>query len=246
MTKQKDTYGLIGKKLSHSFSADFFNKKFKAEEIDAEYVNIELRDIADFPESIKRCPNLKGLNVTIPYKKSIIPFLDELSPAAKAIGAVNTIQFKAGQLIGHNTDLVGFEKSLKPILEQQHQKALVLGTGGAARAVAYVLGKLKIDYQFVSRKASKNAIFYGDLTKESILEHKLIINSTPLGMLPNVDEAPKIPYEAIGTEHLLYDLIYNPAETLFLKKGQAQGAQIKNGLEMLELQALAAWSIWNK
>ncbi|MEX0810588.1 MAG: shikimate dehydrogenase [Chitinophagales bacterium] len=246
MTKQKDTYGLIGKKLSHSFSQSFFLKKFKGENRAARYLNFELETIAEFEKLISNNPGLKGLNVTIPYKEAIIPYLNHVSSAAKEIGAVNTIQFKFGQLIGHNTDVIGFEKSIKPLLDDKHQKALVLGTGGAARAVAYVLGKLKIDYQFVSRKASKNAIFYGDLTKESILEHKLIINSTPLGMLPNVDEAPKIPYEAIGTEHLLYDLIYNPAETLFLKKGQAQGAQIKNGLEMLELQALAAWSIWNK
>lgn len=246
MCNSTKTYGLIGKKLSHSFSADFFNRKFKREKIEAEYLNFELPTIKAIEMIFVEYPNLRGLNVTIPYKEAVVPYLDELSPAAEEAGAVNTIQFKGHKRIGHNTDVIGFEASLKPLLKPYHQKALVLGTGGAAKAVVYVLRKLGIAYQLVSRKAGANQITYDEVTPKTIEEYSLIINTTPLGMAPHLDAAPELPYEAIGPRHLLYDLIYNPEATLFLQKGKAQGAPTKNGLEMLEKQALAAWGIWNE
>lgn len=241
-----DIYGLIGKKLGHSFSADFFNQKFKLENTDAEYLNFELKSIIEIEKILSDNPNIKGLNVTIPYKESIISYLDELSASAKAVGAVNTIQFTDGKLIGHNTDVTGFEKSLKPLLKEYHKKALVLGTGGASKAVVYVLSKLGIPFQLVARNESDNNISYRSITSNIINEHLLIINTTPLGMWPDTDSSPDIPYQILEQKHLLYDLVYNPEETLFLKKGQSRGAHIKNGKEMLELQALAAWKIWGK
>ena len=239
-------YGLIGYPLSHSFSKGYFAEKFAKENIvDCKYDVFPLEKIEDFVELCNDKKNLIGLNVTIPYKEKIIPFLDELDETAANIGAVNTIKFSNGKKIGYNSDAYGFEMSLKPLLKQHHTKALILGTGGASKAVEYVLKKLGIAFQYVSRTKNDKAISYEELN-ESIIQHsKLIINTTPIGMYPNIDTAPDIPYNVITDKHLLYDLIYNPEETLFLKKGKEKGAQTKNGLEMLYLQAERSWEIWN-
>lgn len=240
-------YGLIGYPLSHSFSPAYFGAKFEKEQIIADYSAYPLAKITDFPALLKQFSgNLKGLNVTIPYKQAIIPYLDQLLPAAQEIGAVNTIQFKNNQLIGHNTDVYGFEKSLIPLLKPNHQKALILGTGGASKAIIYVCNQLQISYQLVSRTPKENAITYQDLTPEIMMQYSLIINTTPLGMSPNLDTCPAIPYKHLTNHHLLYDLVYNPAITQFMQKGIDQNAVVKNGLEMLHLQAEKAWQIWNK
>lgn len=241
----QSVYGLIGYPLSHSFSPGYFKEKFAKVEIDAVYRLFPLANIKELPQLLAKYPSLSGLNVTIPYKEQVIPFLDDIDNAAKAIGAVNCIKISNGQLKGYNTDVIGFEHSLAPLLQPQHTKALVLGTGGAAKAVAYVLGKLNINYQLVSSSDKTGTIAYRDISTDTIEEHKLIINTTPLGMHPNTDACPDIPYSALGETHLLYDLIYNPEETTFLKKGNAQGATTKNGYEMLVLQAEASWDIWN-
>lgn len=240
-------YGLIGYPLSHSFSKGFFAEKFSRENIQGcLYDNFPLENIGLFPQIWQQQPELKGINVTIPYKQEVIPYLDVLSDAVKEIGAVNCIRLEAnGQLRGFNTDVTGFRRSLEPLLQPQHTKALVLGTGGAAKAVKYVLKELNIPFLEVSRTASATAIAYEDLTEELMEQHTLVINTTPLGMYPKVDTAPPIPYEAITAAHLLYDLVYNPAIPLFLEKGAARGATIKNGHEMLILQAEASWEIWN-
>lgn len=238
-------YGLIGYPLSHSFSAEFFNKKFKEEKIAEKYCLFPLKTIEEFPKLTKTYPDLKGLNVTIPYKEKIIPYLDTLSEEAHEINAVNVINFeKSGKLKGFNTDIIGFRDSLIPLLQDNMSSALILGTGGASKAVAYVLKKLEIDFSFVSRNKDKGHLSYNELDKETILNNPIIINTTPLGMWPEIDKCPDIPYEYINPGHLCYDLIYNPEETLFLKKCAKMGAHIKNGLEMLHLQALAAWNIW--
>jgi shikimate dehydrogenase len=239
------TYGLIGYPLTHSFSPAYFSNKFRQEGIDAVYEKYELKDISEFGEVLRTRPEIQGLNVTIPYKQSIIPFLDELSEDAKAIGAVNCIAFKDGKLEGHNTDVIGFEKSLLPLLKSDHQKALVLGTGGSSLAVRYVLDRINIPYQLVSRTKSPAAITYDELNEAILKEYLIIINTTPLGMFPNVENCPQLPYPALGPAHVLYDLIYNPAETKFLALGKMQGAYIKNGWQMLQLQADASWDIWN-
>lgn len=244
MQSSSATYGLIGAKLGHSFSANFFNKKFQQEQIAAEYINIELESIDDFPNSIRQIPNLKGLNVTIPYKESIIPFLDDCSIHAQKIGAVNTVEFIDGKLIGHNTDWIGFRDSIKPLLQEHHKKALILGSGGSSKAVQYALRKLGIEHKIVSRNAELNQLSYRNLNEELQSSYTILINTTPLGMFPNVNASPDIDYSLLSSKHLLYDLVYNPKETLFLKKGKLQDAQIKNGLEMLELQASASWQIW--
>lgn len=242
MTKQ---FGLIGYPLSHSFSKGYFSEKFQKENItDCNYAVFPLEKIEDFVELCNDRSNLVGLNVTIPYKEKIIPFLDELNEEANQIGAVNTIKFVNGKKIGYNTDCYGFEMSLKPLLKPHHTSALILGNGGASKAVEYVLQKLGIQFQYVSRKKSEKAISYDDVDALIINHSTLIINSTPIGMYPNVNAAPDIPYNAITEKHLLYDLIYNPEETLFLKKGKENGAQTKNGLEMLYLQAERSWEIW--
>jgi shikimate dehydrogenase len=238
-------YGLIGYPLSHSFSPKWFSEKFAAEDIDATYKPYPLEHVEDILDLLANYP-LKGLNVTIPYKESIIDFLDSLSPEAKAIGAVNCIDIRNGKRTGHNTDIIGFERSLTPLLQPHHTKALVLGTGGAAKAVNYVLDKLGIDRQSISRNKTENTLTYSELTEEVISTHTLIINTTPLGMSPNTDEAPPIPYNHLTKKHLLYDLIYNPSETKFLAQGKANGVKTKNGHEMLTLQAEASWNIWNK
>lgn len=244
MAKSKNLYGLIGKKLNYSFSSEYFKNKFEKEAIkDTEYINFQLANIADFEEVLEQNPNLKGLNVTIPYKQEIIPFLDELSEDAKRIGAVNTIEFKEGKLIGHNTDVIGFEQSLKPLLNSRHKKAVIFGIGGAAKAVAFVMKKLKIPTRVVSRDRTKQT--YKDVNKAFLRERQILINTTPLGTFPKVDECVDIYYHGITAYHLAYDLVYNPEETLFLQKAKKQGATIKNGREMLELQAEASWKIWN-
>jgi shikimate dehydrogenase len=242
MTKH---YGLIGYPLTHSFSPAYFANKFREEGIDAAYEKFEIKEIAAFPELIKARPEIKGLNVTIPYKQSVILFLDELSEEAKAIGAVNCISFTNGKLKGHNTDVIGFEKSFVPLLRPQHRKALVLGTGGSSLAVRYVLDRLNIPYQLVSRTKSPTAITYEELNEAILKEYLILINTTPVGMFPDVENCPRLPYAAISSEHLMYDLIYNPAETKFLALGKMQGAYIKNGWEMLQLQADASWQRWN-
>lgn len=238
-------YGLIGYPLSHSFSKGYFAKKFKEELItDAVYDVFPLETISHFLGLCKQYPNLKGLNVTIPYKEQVIAYLDKLDDEAQTIGAVNTIKFFNGKKIGYNSDCYGFEMSLRPLLQAHHKSALILGTGGASKAVEYVLKKLQIDFQYVSRTRTPSSLLYQDVLLANELPY-LIINTTPLGMYPNVDAAPEIPYSLITDKHLLYDLVYNPDETSFLKNGKFQGAQIKNGLEMLHLQAERSWQIWN-
>ncbi|TWV14767.1 shikimate dehydrogenase [Bacteroidaceae bacterium HV4-6-C5C] len=245
-------YGLIGYPLKHSFSIGYFNEKFRAENIDAEYVNYEIPSIENFMEIIEENPDLNGLNVTIPYKEQVIPYLDELDKdTAKRIGAVNVIkiirQKSKVKLVGYNSDIIGFTKSIQPLLQSHHKNALILGTGGASKAVYYGLLDLGIKSTFVSRsKKGPNTITYEEITPELIEKNAVIVNSTPVGMYPKVDYCPFLPYKSLTPRHLLYDLLYNPNETLFMKKGQDQGATTKNGLEMLLLQAFAAWEIWNK
>jgi len=245
--KQKHTFGLIGKVLGYSFSKKYFSQKFLEEGLsNCVYENFELEEIAAFSHLIKKTTNLKGLNVTIPYKTEVISFLDELDEAAKAIGAVNTIKIVDGKLFGYNTDVVGFENSIKPLLQKHHTKALILGTGGAAKAIQYVFGKMGIGFQLVSRRAKDNAISYSNINEAILNEHHIIVNTSPLGTFPDVEACADLPYQLLGKKHILYDLVYNPAETAFLKKGKEKGATIKNGLQMLQLQAEASWQIWNR
>lgn len=239
-------YGLIGYPLSHSFSKGYFAEKFLKENIlNCRYDIFPLETIQQFDALCKSHPNFVGLNVTIPYKEQVIPFLDALNEEAEAIGAVNTIKFVNGKKIGYNSDCYGFEMSLKPLLKIHHTHALILGTGGASKAVEYVLKKLGIKFQYVSRTKSINTVSYEELDTFIIQHSTLIINTTPIGMYPKIDAAPAIPYDSINSAHLLYDLVYNPEETLFLKNGKSKGAQTKNGLEMLYLQAERSWQIWN-
>ena len=240
-------FGLIGFPLSHSFSKGFFTDKFEKEGITGcRYENFPIEDISRFPLLWKEHPQLEGLNVTIPYKQAVIPFLDEFSEAAKEIGAVNCIRLRDNRLKGHNTDVIGFRRSLEPLLKPHHTKALILGAGGAAKAVKFALKQLGIHYTEVSRKYFDGTIAYEAIDEAVMQSHPLIINTTPLGMYPNVAEAPPIPYHFITSDHLLYDLIYNPAETQFMQNGAARGAAVKNGHEMLILQAEASWEIWNE
>lgn len=250
-SRNKKLYGLIGFPLGHSFSQMFFNQKFEAEDINAEYRNFELPDIGDLMELLSEYPLLEGLNVTIPYKELVIPYMDSLEETAEGVGAVNVIKISHDErndlwLKGFNTDVTGFTDSLRPLLTPARMRALILGTGGAAKAVAYSLKNLGVDYTFVSRTPGEGMLAYADLTPEIMAEHKLIVNTTPLGMYPNVDRCPDIPYGALTPEHLCYDLLYNPDVTLFMKRAAAHGAETKNGLEMLMLQAFASWDIWNK
>ena len=248
LEKSIKRYGLLGKNIAYSFSKNYFTQKFKTDRIhNCIYQNFDIADISCFREIITKNIDLKGLNITIPYKEKILPFLNELSPIANTIGAVNTIEFASnGHLIGHNTDYFGFLESLKPLLENHHKKALILGTGGASKAVKVVFKTLHIPFLLVSRKLDENYISYSDLNKGLIMEYPIIINTTPLGTYPNVGQAPDIPYQFITSKNLLYDLTYNPSETTFLKNGIKQGAKITNGLKMLILQAEKSWSIWNK
>lgn len=251
------TFGLIGFPLGHSFSQKYFAEKFEREGLaDCEFRNFPLENISELPTLINNNPGLHGLSITIPYKQSVIPFLDVLDATAGEIGAVNCVNLtplsplarergsKGIRSIGHNTDVFGFEYSLIPLLRSHHTHALLLGTGGASKAVAWILAKLKINFRHVSR--NKDGVRYSSLNKKIIESHTLIINTTPLGMFPKVNDCPDIPYEYLSSIHLLYDLTYNPEESLFLKKGKAKGAQIKNGLEMLQLQAEEAWRVWNE
>ena len=235
------TFGLIGKTLSHSFSEGYFCDKFHKEDInDAEYKNFELNNISEFTDLISKV-KLSGLNVTLPYKESVIPFLDKLTPQAKAIGAVNTIQFKDNKLIGHNTDTIGFSQSIYPFLNERN-KALILGNGGASKAIQYALKTLNIEYKIVSRKSSFD---YSDISSKTLGYYDIIINTTPLGTYPEIANFPQIPYKELNENHLLFDLIYNPIESTFLRFGKTRNCSIKNGLEMLEIQAESSWNIWN-
>ena len=276
------TYGLIGYPLGHSFSRKFFTEKFEKEEIDAQYLNFEIPSIEEFPEIIKNNPELRGLNVTVPYKQQVMQYLDEISEEAKAIGAVNVVRIERpspqpspimgretmrnagnkpdglpikgdmseglrGSLIGYNSDVIGFVESIRPLLKAHHKKALILGTGGASKAIRYGLEKkLGMKTLFVSRNAREGMITYEEVTAEVLKEYEVIVNCSPVGMYPHVDECPALPYEAMNENNLLYDLVYNPLETLFMKKGAEQGATVKNGLEMLHLQAIASWKFWEK
>jgi shikimate dehydrogenase len=257
-------YGLIGYPLSHSFSKKFFTEKFEREHIkDTEYGLYPLEHISELPAFLHKHPHFSGLNVTVPHKINVLKYLDWVEHDARTAGAVNCIKIYAEspvtaafsgevgikghdfRLEGYNTDIYGFETSLKPLLKNRHDQALVLGEGGAARAVKCVLDNLGISFKCVTRRSTPGNLLFGDLQPHHIKDNLLIINTTPLGMSPNVDECPHIPYEAITSDHLLYDLIYNPEETLFLKKGAEHGATIKNGYEMLVLQAEKSWEIWN-
>lgn len=240
------TFGLIGKNIDYSFSRTYFAGKFRSENIPARYINFDLENVDKFPAVIKTTPDLGGLNVTIPYKQEIIPFLDALDPNAENIGAVNTIKInKEKKLTGYNTDYIGFSESLKPFLKPHHKKALILGTGGASKAVAFTFSKLGIAFTFVSRQPKNKILGYSDLTKELLEEYTILVNSTPLGTFPDIEKHPPIPFEYLTSSHLVYDLIYNPAVTTFMNKAKQKGATVTNGLKMLELQAEAAWKIWN-
>lgn len=239
-------FGLIGRNISYSFSRGYFAQKFKELGlVGYSYENFDLSKIDEFDDVLKSIKNLKGLNVTIPYKEEIIPYLTELSDSAKIIGAVNTIKFSKNGLIGHNTDAYGFQKSIEPHIQPKHKKALILGTGGASKAIAYVLDNLNITYTFVSRTGKNNSFTYEELSEEIMKDHLVIINCSPLGTFPDIEAKPKIPYPYLGKDHLLFDLIYNPEKTAFLKEGEVKGATILNGSKMLELQAERAWEIWN-
>jgi shikimate dehydrogenase len=240
-------FGLIGFPLSHSFSEKYFSEKFQRDEIeDCTYELFPLENIEDVRLLFEVNKDLAGLNVTIPYKESVIEYLDDLDPIAQKIGAVNCIHIDEIQRTGYNTDWLGFRDALTPLLHQPHQHALVLGTGGASKAVMYALKTLGIHVTLVSRTKGHKHISYADITPAIMQQHTVIVNCTPLGMYPDVMQCPDIPYELITANHLLFDLIYNPGETLFLQKGKAKGALTSNGLEMLRLQAEYAWEIWNK
>lgn len=240
-------FGLIGYPLSHSFSKNYFAEKFLNEHLhDSQYQNFPLSGIQQLHDLIQQEKNLAGLNVTIPYKKTVISLLTELDEAAKNIGAVNTIKFSSGKIIGYNTDYIGFLRSLKPLLQPHHKHALILGTGGSSKAVQYALSLLNISYTFVSRTKANNTLLYAELDKNIIEEATLIINTTPLGMFPEISACPNIPYNLLNEKNLLFDLIYNPTETLFLQKGKQHGATILNGLSMLQIQAEESWKIWNR
>lgn len=248
--ENKRTFGLIGFPLSHSFSKKFFSEKFEREQIaECTYELFPMERAESFLTLIDQNSSLCGLNVTIPHKVEVIPFLTELDAAAAEIGAVNCIAIKVEHeaviVKGYNTDAYGFEESLKPLLEKQHQKALIFGDGGAAKAVKYVLKQLGIPYLVVTRKPTDHTLLYSDITADVLKEYTVLINTTPLGMSPNLDSYPEIPYHYITNQHLAYDLVYNPEETLFLRKAKENGAKIKNGLEMLYLQAERSWYIWN-
>lgn len=252
-------YGLIGYPLGHSFSRKFFTEKFAAEGINAAYVNFEIPNAEQLLDVVRDNPNLRGLNCTIPHKQAIIPLLDQMSDEARRIGAVNVIKVippkaplpfggeagERGALVGFNSDIIGFTDSIKPLLKPHHKKALVLGTGGASKAICVGLEKMGIEWKYVSRRPAEGHFTYDDITPAIIQEYPIIVNCSPVGMFPHVDECPALPYEAMTERNLLFDLVYNPLETLYMQKGAAHGATVKNGLEMLHLQALASWEFWN-
>ena len=241
-------YGLIGMPLGHSFSQKYFTEKFNNEGIDAEYNLYQLESIEDVEKLLADEPDLQGFNVTIPYKEQIFKYLDDIDDEAKAVGAVNVVKiYRNGnklKLKGFNSDIYGFYETLKPMLREWHKKALILGTGGASKAVAAMLRKLGIDYRFVSRSGKDGALKYSEIDQSVMNEHLVVVNTTPLGMFPNTDQCPDIPYNAFTTKHIAYDLIYNPLETKFLNLAYKNGAQTHNGLEMLHLQAEKALQIW--
>ena len=246
-----DKYGLIGYPLGHSFSISYFNQKFQDEGINAVYENFEIPDVDLLNEVVDSNPNLKGLNVTIPYKEKVMQYLDTISPEARAIGAVNVIRVTHEgtkiKLKGYNSDVIGFTQSIEPMLDKKwHKKALILGTGGASKAIDYGLRNLGLETVFVSRYERPGTIQYETITPEVVKDYNVIVNCTPVGMYPKTEECPKLPYEAMDSHTILYDLIYNPDETLFMKRGAEHGAQVKNGLEMLLLQAFASWEFWHE
>ncbi|HWY09758.1 MAG TPA: shikimate dehydrogenase [Bacteroidia bacterium] len=243
-------FGLIGKSLSHSFSKKYFEEKFKKENlINFSFTNFELNSISEFENIIKQNPQLKGVSVTVPYKEQIIPFINELSSEAKEIGAVNCINFVNGKSIGYNTDVFGFKTSIKPFLEPKHNRALIFGTGGSSKAIAYALKQIGVDYFFVTSsqiKKNTNAFFYSELSEIILSQFLLLINCTPVGMFPDINKTSNIPFDFVTEDHLAYDLIYNPTETVFLKNCKEKGAITINGYSMLQLQAEKAWEIWNQ
>ncbi|MEO7210374.1 MAG: shikimate dehydrogenase [Chitinophagaceae bacterium] len=240
-------YGLIGFPLSHSFSEKYFSDFFIRENIPAVFKNFPIENADRFPEIIQTYPALKGLAVTIPFKKSIIPFLEKISQEAEETGACNCIKIRDGKCTGFNTDIIGFEKSFIPAILPTDKKALILGTGGASAAAVFVCKKNKIDFLFVSRKKNekKNTINYEEIDENIMQQYSILINATPVGQVPEINAAPNIPYRFLTQKHYLFDMIYNPAETQFLKNGLSHGARIKNGLQMLEIQAMENWKIWN-
>jgi len=247
--KKMFRFGLVGENISYSFSQQYFSEKFKSLKLENyEYQNFDIATIDDFLATVSKIEGLKGMNVTIPYKEAILPYLDDIDKEAEKIGAVNTIKItNRFKLKGYNTDVYGFEESLLPFLEKRHKKALILGTGGASKAVKYVFEKNDIDVLFVSRSPKgEHEISYENLSKSILRAHTILVNCTPLGTHPAIDKSPNIPYQYLTSNHLLYDLIYNPSRTIFLKNGQEKGTQITNGLKMLELQAEKSWEIWNQ
>jgi len=245
-TENKVRFGLIGKNIDYSFSRAYFTQKFKRLNLDNYvYENFDFQHIDEFAMVLKNEKDIKGFNVTIPYKQEVIKFLLEVDPKATAIGAVNTIKLTKKGLIGYNTDYYGFQKSIEPFLKEQHKNALILGTGGASKAVAFVFKELGIPFKFVSRNPTETQLHYTDLHQETIENYTVIVNCTPLGTFPSIENKPALPYQFIGKDHLLFDLIYNPKKTAFLREGESRGARIENGHQMLELQAEKAWEIWN-
>ena len=240
-----DKYGIIGYPLGHSFSRGFFTEKFAREQIEAQYMNFEIPNVEMLREVLNENPELRGLNVTLPYKTAVIPLLDELSDDARNIGAVNVIRVRNGYLKGFNSDIIGFMGSIRPLLQPHHKKALILGTGGASRAIRVGLTQLGLQWKHVSRSAREDMFTYSELSPEILHEYEVIVNCSPVGMYPHVDESPAIPYESLTDRNLLFDCVYNPESTQFMQRGAQHGATVKNGLEMLHLQAIASWEFWN-
>lgn len=246
-----DKYGILGYPLGHSFSRGFFTDKFQREGIDAQYLNFEIPQADLILQVLEQNPELRGLNVTLPHKQNVIPFLDELTPEAQRIGAVNVIRVRRQEngkfhLRGYNSDIIGFMNSIRPLLKPHHRKALILGTGGASRAIRVGLEELGLQWRYVSRTQREGMFTYEQVTPELIQEYPVIVNCSPVGMFPHTDECPALPYEAMTPDNLLYDLVYNPTLTQFMQRGAQYGAVTKNGLEMLHLQAVASWEFWNE